>query len=506
MERLSNSLRVRLTSVVLVILAALVPPLDLGISTIVERGYAERFVNSLRSYSRLVADELEGLDREDFDRRATALLDSVVLSGQVVFAEITDGSKKLHSSIAENPRYVPRSDDYYFGEHGDDIYYISHTVNRGDRPILLRLGFDESPTVEQIAAAKRRVLGAMSAFMAVSIALAIWLSAVIARPMVRLQEAAKRVAGGDVHAQLRMSSSIREVQELNHHLEHMRQALVGANEQLTREIGEREVSERKRLDLERRLLHRERIATIGTLAGGVAHEFNNILTPILLYAQVALDDASPDSPLAGDLTRIVAAAHRARSLVTRILTFSREMDSQQSSVFPLRAPVEEALVLLRAIVPANIEIDFDPQDEALPIEGEPSLVHQVVINLCTNAYQAMRRSGGRLAVRLRAVENPPESQVGPGRYGVLEVSDTGHGMEPAVLAHIFEPFFTTREVGEGTGLGLSVVHGIVTSMGGVITVQSDLELGTTFRVYFPAALREGEALARATGGDSRAAG
>ena len=505
MERLSNSLRVRLTSVVLVILAALVPPLYLGVSAIVEKGYAERFVNSLRAYSRLVADELEGLDREDFDRRATALLDSVVLSGQVVFAEITDGSTTLHSSIAANPRSVPRSDDYYFGEHGDEVYYISHTVNRGDHPILLRLGFDESPTAEQIAAAKRHVLGAMAAFMAVSIAVAIWLSAVIARPMVLLQEAAERVAGGDVHAQLRLSSSIREVQELNHHLEHMRQALVGANEQLTNEIREREVSERKRLDLERRLLHRERIATIGTLAGGVAHEFNNILTPILLYAQVALDEARPDSALAGDLTRIVAAAHRARSLVTRILTFSREMDSQQSSVFPLRAPVEEALALLRAIVPANIEIGFDAEDELLPVAGEASLVHQVVINLCTNAYQAMRRSGGRLALRLRAVENPQDGQVGLGRYSLLEVSDTGHGMEPAVLTHIFEPFFTTREVGEGTGLGLSVVHGIVTSMGGVITVHSELERGTTFRVYFPVAVREGEGLAHAAGA-SRAAG
>jgi signal transduction histidine kinase len=174
-------------------------------------------------------------------------------------------------------------------------------------------------------------------------------------------------------------------------------------------------------------------------------------------------------------------------------------------VFPLRAPVEEALALLRAIVPANIEIVFDAEHAVLPVEGEPSLVHQVVINLCTNAYQAMRRSGGRLAVRLRAVENPQDGQVGLGRYSVLEVSDTGHGMEPAVLAHIFEPFFTTREVGEGTGLGLSVVHGIVTSMGGVITVHSELERGTTFRVYFPVAVREGEGLARAAGA-GRAAG
>jgi signal transduction histidine kinase len=328
---------------------------------------------------------------------------------------------------------------------------------------------------------------AMAAFVMASIAVAVWLSVVIARPMVRLQEAAQRVAGGDTRAQLHVGSSIREVQELNYHLEHMRRELVGANERLSREIREREVSEQKRLDLERQLLHRERIATIGTLAGGMAHEFNNIMTPILLYCQLALEEASADSALAEDLTRVIAAAHRARSLVTRILTFSREMDSQQPTVFPLRAPVEEALALLRAIVPANVEIALDAPDETLPVLGDASLVHQVVINLCTNAYEAMRRSGGRLAVTLEAVDNPPESQLGPGRYHVLQVSDTGHGMDQAVLAHIFEPFFTTREVGEGTGLGLSVVHGIVSSMGGAIAVRSATGRGTTFRVYLPAA-------------------
>lgn len=490
MERIVNSLRVRLLGAVLVILAALVPLLYLGVSAIVQEGYAERFVNSLRAYSRLVADELETVDGPDFDQRAAALLDSVVLSGLVVFAEISDGPRKLHSSIALAPTALPKRDDFYFGDQGDQVYYITHTVNHHDHLLVLRLGFDEAPTLERIAAAKRHVLMAMAAFVLASLTVAIWLSTVIARPMVRLQEAAKRVAGGDTQAQLRVSSSIREVQELNYHLEHMRRELVGTNERLSREIHEREASEQKRLDLERRLLHRERIATIGTLAGGVAHEFNNIMTPILLYAQLALGETPADSALAEDLTRVIAAAHRARSLVTRILTFSREMDSRQPTVFALRAPVEEALALLRAIVPANIEIVFEAPQEALPVLGDASLVHQVVINLCTNAYEAMRGSGGRLAITLESVEDPTESQLGAGRYQVLQVSDTGHGMDEAVLAHIFEPFFTTREVGEGTGLGLSVVHGIITSMGGVITARSAAGRGTTFRVYLPAASAE----------------
>ena len=485
MERLTDTLRVRMTGVVLVIHAALVPLLYLGVSAIVEEGYAELFVNPVRAYSRLVADELEAAGEQDFQHRAAALLDSVVLTGQVVFAEITDGPHKLHSSIASVAPPLGRADDFYFGDHGDEVYYISHSVKLGNRSVLLRLGFDESPTLERIVAAKRRVLAAILAFTMASLAVALWLSAVIARPMVRLQEAAKRIAGGDVHVRLQMRSSIREVQELNRHLESMRQELVGSNERLASEISEREASEQKRLDLERRLLHRERIATIGTLAGGVAHEFNNILTPILLYAQLALDEAPVDSALSGDLTRIVSAAHRARSLIMRILTFSREMDSQQATAFDIRPTVEEALTLLRAIVPANIEIDFNPSSEPLAVWGEPSLVHQVVINLCTNAYQSMRRSGGILAVRLGAAGNPPESRIESGRYVLLQVSDTGHGMDEAVMAHIFEPFFTTRDVGDGTGLGLSVVHGIVTSMGGVIMVESAIGHGATFRVYLP---------------------
>jgi signal transduction histidine kinase len=328
---------------------------------------------------------------------------------------------------------------------------------------------------------------------------AIWLSAVIARPMVRLQEAAKRVASGDVQAQLQMYSSIREVQDLTLHLERMRQELVGTNLRLTREIHEHQASEQKNLALERRLLHRERIAAIGTLAGGVAHEFNNIMTPILLYSQLALEEVPADSALAKDLRRVIAAAHRARSLVTRILTFSREMDLQQPEVFALRAPVEEALALLREIVPANIEIVFSAPQQALLVRGDASLIHQVVINLGTNAYQAMGRNGGKLGVKLAAVDEGPEGQVPPGCYQLLEVSDTGHGMDQLVLAHIFEPFFTTREVGEGTGLGLAVVHGIVSSMGGAITVRSRPGHGTTFSVYLPATSAQPQAATAAAG-------
>jgi signal transduction histidine kinase len=486
MDRLINGLRSRLIAVVLIIHAALVPLLYLGVSAIVEEGYSELFVNSVRSFSRLIADELEASEDRDFERRAGALLDAVMLTGQVVFTEISDGQRKIHSSIPADAPPVARPDDFAFGDHGDQVYFISHSVKRGGHSMMLRMGFDEVPTLERISAARRRILIAVLTFTLVSLCISIWLSSVIAKPMIRLQEAAKRVAGGDVHTRLNMSSSIREVQELNHHLESMRQELVGTNDRLETEIRERASSERKRLDLERRLLHRERIATIGTLAGGVAHEFNNILTPILLYSQLALNDTAPDSPRARDLGRIVSAAHRARSLIKRILTFSREMDSLDVSAFSLRSTVEEALALMRAVVPANVEIVLEAPTQEIRVSGDPSLVHQVIINLCTNAYQAMRQTGGRIVVRLRRIEElPADGQPESGPAALLEVSDTGHGIDPTVIAHIFEPFFTTREVGEGTGLGLSVVHGIVTSMGGAITVESTLGQGATFKVYLP---------------------
>jgi len=491
MDRVIHSLRFRLISVVLIINAALVPLLYLGVVAIVEEGYAEQFVNGVRSFSRLTADELEAASDADFEQRGALLLDDAMLTGQVVFTEIIDGARKMHSSMSMEGNAGRRGDDFAFGDQGDQVYYISQAIERSNHPVLLRLGFDESPTLERIAAVKRRILLAVLMFTLVSILVSIWLSTVIARPMMRLREAAQRVAGGDVHARLQMSSTIAEVKDLNHHLESMRQALVGANERLASEIREREVSERKRLELERQFLHRERVATIGTLAGGVAHEFNNILTPILLYSQLALNDTPADGARSRDLGRIVAAAHRARSLITRILTFSRQIDSQGTTLFSLQSTVEEALALLRAIVPANVEIVSEAVTPDITLRGDPSLVHQVVINLCTNAYQAMAGAGGRLRIGLSRVTSDSALPGGVIQGALLEVSDTGEGIEPQAIPHIFEPFYTTREVGKGTGLGLSVVHGIVTSMGGAITVESSVGEGATFRVYFPLGAHDG---------------
>ena len=206
MDRLINGLRSRLIAVVLIIHAVLVPLLYIGVSAIVEEGYSELFVNSVRSFSRLIADELEASDDKDFELRAGALLDAVMLTGQVVFSEISDGHRKIHGSIPARDQPVARPDDFAFGDHGDQVYYISHSIKRGGHFMMLRMGFDEVPTLERISAARHRILIAVLTFTLVSLGITIWLSSQIAQPMIRLGEAARRVAGGDVHTLLQMSS------------------------------------------------------------------------------------------------------------------------------------------------------------------------------------------------------------------------------------------------------------------------------------------------------------
>ena len=243
--------------------------------------------------------------------------------------------------------------------------------------------------------------------------------------------------------------------------------------------------------IERQLRHAQKMEAIGTLAGGIAHDFNNILAAIIGFTEIALSSVPEESPVRRDLQQVLNAGSRATDLVRQILTFSRptELERKPMLVAPL---VKEALKLLRSSLPTTIEIR---QDIALPpgggvALGDPSQIHQVLINLCTNAAHAMRAKGGILSVGLSEVEadssfvsRHPGMKVGP--YVCLSVSDTGHGMDAAVMERIFEPYFTTKGAGEGTGLGLAVVQGIVRSCGGAVTVYSEPGQGTIFRVYLP---------------------
>jgi len=245
----------------------------------------------------------------------------------------------------------------------------------------------------------------------------------------------------------------------------------------------------ERVELEKQLRQAQKMEAIGTLAGSIAHDFNNMLTPILGYSELALTRLFPSDPLATDLQQISKAARRARDLVQQILAFSRQAPHEKKPFQP-HLVVQEALKLLRVSLPSTIEISEEIPPESGTILADPTQLHQIIMNLCTNAYHAMRESGGILGVSLEKVTiedagRGATSELVPGDYVVIEVSDTGCGMEKKTLAHIFDPYFTTKAKGEGTGLGLSVVHGIVKSYRGQITVSSEPGKGTRFHVYLP---------------------
>ena len=246
----------------------------------------------------------------------------------------------------------------------------------------------------------------------------------------------------------------------------------------------REAQERQK-ELERQLLHSQKLEALGTLAGGVAHDLNNTLVPIVALSKLMLHDLPKDNPTRGDLEVVVRASERARDLVKQILAFSRKQDLVKQDV-DLAKVVREALQMLRASLPSTIEI-IEQIGEVSLVFGDAGELHQVIINLVTNAAQAIGGEVGRIRVRLYQT-SPQQSSAGTesGSRVCLAISDTGHGMDQATIERIFEPFFTTKGVGEGSGLGLAVVHGILTRHGGNIAVCSEPGEGSEFTFSLPA--------------------
>ncbi|RJP84573.1 MAG: PAS domain S-box protein [Desulfobacteraceae bacterium] len=246
----------------------------------------------------------------------------------------------------------------------------------------------------------------------------------------------------------------------------------------------------KQHKLEEQLRQAQKLEALGALAGGITHDFNNILSAIFGYTQLALVELPDDSPVKTYLNNMFDAAKRARELVKQILTFSRQETQKQFPV-EVRVIIKEALKLLRASIPATIEIRQNIAPHCGNVLANPTQIHQILMNLCINAYHAMRETGGILSVSLTPLDAANCSGaisgfgLRPGPCLRLEVTDTGHGMDRQTLDRIFDPYFTTKARGEGTGMGLSVVHGIVKSHGGQITVSSEPAKGTTFQIYWP---------------------
>ena len=256
------------------------------------------------------------------------------------------------------------------------------------------------------------------------------------------------------------------------------------------DITEQKEAERQQKLLEDQLRQTQKLESLGTLAGGIAHDFNNILGAIISFTELAKMDNAGHADTEENLGEVLKASHRATGLVQQILAFSRQ---QKHEVINLQlAPViKEALKLLRATIPATIEIRQNISGELPDVRANATQIHQVIMNLCTNASHAIKKTHGTLTVqldhvRLRPGQPRPHVELKPGDYLRLQVADTGHGMDPATVKRIFEPFFTTKGPGEGTGLGLAVVHGIIKEHHGVILVDSTPGQGTTFTIYLPA--------------------
>jgi len=277
-------------------------------------------------------------------------------------------------------------------------------------------------------------------------------------------------------------------------LDCMRVGAQGNETDATVRIALTDISARKEAEadlrrFEAQLRDMQKMESIGTLAGGIAHDFNNILGAILGNVALARQDLGPDHPALVSLEEIHKASVRARNLVHQILTFSRR-EPQELVTQPLRPVVEETHKLLRATLPARVEFDVVLTDRPLHARADATQVQQVLMNLCTNAWHALKDGSGRIGVGLEGITLDPATAqrlggLAPGAYAHLWVSDTGIGMDAATRARIFEPFFTTKPVGKGTGLGLSVVHGILSAHQGAIAVDTEPGKGSTFHLYFP---------------------
>ncbi len=267
------------------------------------------------------------------------------------------------------------------------------------------------------------------------------------------------------------------------------------------DLSERKQAEATRARLETQLREAQKMEAIGTLAGGVAHDFNNVLAGILINVQLAQQDLGPGHPALASLEQIHQASQRARNLVQQILAFSRRQD-QQLLKQPMRPLVEEALALLRSTLPAGVELEPRLSERPLHAMADGTQMQQVLMNLCTNAWHALQGRAGRIVVGLEPVllERAVPAGLVPGRHVHLWVSDNGCGMDAAARARIFEPFYTTKPVGQGTGLGLSVVHGIVATHGGAISVDSAPAQGSSFHIYLPQVEPPATAPAAAGGG------
>lgn len=304
----------------------------------------------------------------------------------------------------------------------------------------------------------------------------------------KLQEANETLERRVEERTLDLSIANRELEDEIAERQSAQEQLQEQAQLLEEKIEELQLTQESLKKSEQTLRQSQKMEAIGTLAGGIAHDFNNILTAIIGYTEMAQLKISADDALARDLKRVHEAGLRAKELVRQILVFSRQGEQERKQV-QLASVIEEVSKLLRATLPATVEIrqQLGASPAGIAVLADPTQLHQVLMNLGTNAAHAMREHGGVLGISMSDadvdVSLDPDLTAGP--YVKLSISDTGHGMEAAVRERIFDPYFTTKKVGEGTGMGLAVVQGIIKSHGGSISVYSEPGRGTVFYILLP---------------------
>ncbi len=263
---------------------------------------------------------------------------------------------------------------------------------------------------------------------------------------------------------------------------------------IARNITDRKKAEEEKINLESRLQQAQKMEAIGTLAGGIAHDFNNILGAILGYAEIAREDSQEGSTIGKCLNKVLQAGLRAKELVKQILAFSRLAENQCIPLQPASI-VKEAIKMLRPTLPTTIEIKQNISAKTGLVLADPTQLNQILMNLCTNAFHAMEKTGGKLDISLKEINLGPEDlthepNIAPGNFIHLSIQDSGPGIPAAIRDKIFDPYFTTKETGKGTGMGLSIVHGIVKSYGGFISLHSEPDQETAFNVFLPVLAKE----------------
>jgi signal transduction histidine kinase len=486
MARLSFGLEQRALLAVGVIHLLALPIVTAVLLLVAQEALTSSFVQRVRTLARGVADGIELPSVLENAQQTGNLLDSVILTGEGVYAELLDKGRRTVSALNRPTIAYAGHQDLEFFERSDATYFIVLPIDKPGHAAEVRLGFDKRPTLDAIARIRWNIVKVLVAYAALSLGLTVAFARHLTRPLAMLRRSARQVAGGDYGRRLSADTSIPEVLELAADLETMRGELVGVNAKLRTEMTERQRAESQRTALEIELRRRQRLETIGRLTGGVAHEINNSLVPILVFAQIVFDALPVDSPSREHVSGILRSARRSKEVIKKMLTFSRQLDTGELELLDLSEPVSEVVRLFGELAPPGVSVVKRFATHCAPVMADATLINLLMMNLCTNALQAMHATGGTLTVTL-AQRSAPGGGSGNATsiYMELGVQDTGHGMDTATLERIFEPFFTTRDPGEGTGLGLAVVHGIAASLGATVLVDSRPGAGTQFKVVFP---------------------